>query len=189
MEEGFSGLIPIWDWHPAIVYLFLLGIDFGAILAIRGFIEQNWYLTRWWSYRIGDTLGLPLYGAFAAVVVSDVSHPDAFYTQTWWQCLVLGVGVAISVLLQVHNCLTGFYSKEVIFNPSEMYHTVIYGVMFYLVASSVFPLAHTHAPIWATAGAFLGLGIWIVCVMIDSSPLQNHTPEKDRLPFWEFIRR
>ena len=187
MEEGFGGLVPIWGWSPMLVYLFLLGIDFGAILAIRIVIERRFYLTKWWSYKIGDTIGLPVYGAFAAIVVSDVNHPDAFYTQTWWQWFVLGVGVALSLLIQLRAYLTGSYSKQVVFNPSEMYHMVIYGLMFYFIASSVFPLVHGHQPLWATIGAFVGLAIWVVCVVIDSTPLQDLSPERNRKAFWELF--
>lgn len=187
MEGSFGGLIPIWDWDPVLVYFFLFQIDFGNILLIRGLIERNWYLTRFWSYRIGDTLGLPVYGAFSTVVISDINHPNAFYNQIWWQWVVLGVGVVLSPLIQLRAYITRFYSKEVIFNPSEMYHTAIFAVMFYLVASSIFPLVHDHDPMWATVGAFVGLGVWIAGFVYDSTPWQDQSPERDRLAFWELL--
>jgi hypothetical protein len=186
LEEGFDGLIPIWNIAPWMMYFFLLGLDYGAIRAIRDLVEGEQYTTRFSSFRLGDVLGLPMYGAFAAVVVSKASHPNAFYNESWLQWLLLGVGIAVSLLMQLRSWLTGFYLKEGIFNPSELYHTAVYGVMFYFVASSVAPMWHNHEPLWAAVLATGGLALWFICVVVDSL---DPTPVRGRKAFWEIWQR
>ena len=69
MSDQFGSFFPIWQWPPILVALFVLGIDFGAVMAIRIFVEKKFYLTRWWSFKIGDTIGLPVCAGF-----DDWSH-------------------------------------------------------------------------------------------------------------------
>ena len=47
-------------------------------MAIRKFIERKAYLSRWWSFKIGDTVGLPVFAGFAAAVISDEEY-SGFY--------------------------------------------------------------------------------------------------------------
>ncbi len=187
MEEVYS-FIPIWDWHPAWVYLFVLGIDWGAIMAIRIFIERKAYLTRWWTFRVGDVIGLPLYAAAAAVVVEDFNHSDAFYQQTWWHALWLTVGWTISLAIQARGLLTGFFDWKTVFNPSEMYHTVIFGVMFYLMVNIAAPALVDREPIGAFLLGLIGMGIYVACYIVDSTNLVDKSPDR-RPAFWEVLRR
>lgn len=180
-----GSLIPIWGWNPWFVYFFGLGIDYCMVRLIRRVFEGSWYTTRWWSFKVGDIIGLPVYMAFTAVVIHNTHHPDAWYTQWWWHVSVLIFGYVFWTLLQFNSWRTGFYSKEVIFNPSELYHSLVYGVMFYLVVSSLAPLGNDHHPMMATVWALLGLLVWIVCTAVDQSSLQDHTPETGRKAIWE----
>ncbi len=185
MDNQWGSLIPIWGWNPFLVYAFGLAIDYGAVMLIRGFTEGKWYWTRFWSFKVGDVLGLPVYMAFASIVLKHSYHQDGFYTQWWCQIALLVTGYAVWTLIQFNSYRSGFYSKEVIFNPSELYHTVIYGVMFYLVSSSLTPLIFDHEPFSATVLALAGLFVWIGCVGIDMSPWQDQSPERGRPAIWE----
>lgn len=185
MNNQWGSLIPIWGWIPGLVLIFAFSIDYLAVLLIRRYIEGKWYWTRFWSYKVGDIFGLPVYMAFASIVLKNSYHQDGFYTQLWCQIAIMAAGYAFWILVLANNLRTGFYSKEVIFNPSEMYHTLVYGVMFYLVASSLTPLVLDHDPLWATIFAVAGLFVWIACVGVDMSSLQDHSPERDRLAIWQ----
>ncbi len=179
MSEQFGSFFPIWQWPPVLVALFVFGIDFGAIMAIRIFVERRFYLTRWWSFRIGDTIGLPVYAGFAAIVVSN-GHFSGFYAQLWWHILVMAVGYVLALGLQANNLRTGFFTWQEACNPSEMYHTVIFGVMFYLVSTVVFALSADHNPVWATTLAFVGLGVYVLSFGIDQTPTVDKTPGRYR---------
>ncbi len=148
-------------------------------MVIRRVFEGKFYWERWWSFRVGDTIGLPVFAGFAAVVVSDGEF-TGFYTELWWHLLVICVGYVISFGLQVKNLMNGFFTWRDVFIPSEAYHTVIFGVMFYLMATAIFALAANHSPIWATVGGFVGLGIYILSFGIDSTTLVDKTPGRYR---------
>ena len=175
MPGQFGTFIPIWNWHPALVGLFVFCIDFGAIVVIRILIERRAYLSRWWSFKIGDTIGLPVFAGFAAVVISDEEF-SGFYTQTWWHAAVFVVGYLVSLFFQFKNLTTGFFVWEDVIRPSELYHTAIFGVMFYLIGTAVFAVGADHRPIWPTVIAFVGLGVHFVAWAVDNTPLVGKTP-------------
>ena len=175
MSDQFGSFLPIWDWHPALVGLFVFGIDFGAIMAIRAVFEGKIYLMRWWSFKVGDTIGLPVYAGFAAVVVSDGEF-SGFYTETWWHFLVLAVGYAFFVGLHVNNLRTGFFSWCDAVNLSELYHTVIAGIMFYLIVT-VLPAATAVEDFrWEALVAGVGLGVYVSTWILDQTSLVDKTP-------------
>jgi len=175
LSEQFGSLIPIWQWPPVLVAIFIFGIDFGAIMAIRVFAEGECYLGRFWSFKIGDTIGLPVLAGFAAVVVSE-GHFSGFYTQLWWHLLILCLGYLISLGVQVKNLSTGKFTWEEVKKPSELWHTAVFGVMFYLVATVLAATIADHDPFWAMVGSFAGLGIWIIGVAADLSPWADKRP-------------
>lgn len=187
MEEVYS-FLPIWGWHPVWVFLFVLGVDWGAIMAIRILIERKTYLSRWWTFRVGDVIGLPLYAVAAAVVVDDFNHPDAFYQQVWWHVLWLAVGFGLSLTIQVRGLLTGFFDWKTVLNPSEMYHTAVFGVMFYLMLSIAAPVLADRQPTGAFLLAAVGMGIYIACYVVDQTSLVDKSPDR-RPAFWEVLRR
>ena len=168
------------ELHPALVGSIVFTIDFGIIMLIRVFVEREFYLGRFWSFIIGDSIGLPVLAGFAAVVVSDDEF-TGFYTEVWWHLLIIhvliiSVGYVAILGLQARNLKTEFFTREDIRIPSERYHTFIFGVMFYLVVTVLFATAADHDPLWATVAAFTGLGVWILGVAIDLSPWVDKTP-------------
>ncbi len=178
MSADFGSFVPIWGWHPAVVALFVFAVDFGAIMAIRIFIERQFYWTRWWSFRVGDTIGLPLYAGFATVVVGNHEY-HAFFTQVWWHVLLIAIGYMIAVSNQLNGLRTGFFTVKDLLIPSEAYHTLVFGFMFYLATSLFLPVASWGSPTWAVAMAFLGLAIYVVSWVIDQTPLVSKAPERE----------
>jgi hypothetical protein len=164
-----------WKLHPALVGFLVFAIDFGVIMLIRRVREGRFYWERWWSFRIGDTIGLPVFAGFAAVVVSD-SHFSGFYIQTWWHISAFVGGYLLAGYSQVKNLRTGLYSWQEITCLSEIYHTVVMGVMFYLVSTAIVAVGADREPVWATILAFTGLSVWILGVVIDGTSLVDKTP-------------
>lgn len=179
MSDQFGSFFPIWQWSPILVALFVLGIDFGAIMAIRIFVEKKVYLTRWWSFKIGDTIGLPVCAGFAAAVVSEGNF-TGFYTQLWWHLLVLMTGYTVIITLELNSVRVGFATWEEVTNPSQMYHTFIFGIMFYLFSTVMFALVADHQPVVQTIMAFCGLGVWLTTYVIDQTSLVDKTPGRYR---------
>lgn len=179
MSDQFGSFFPIWQWSPILVALFVLGIDFGAIMAIRIFVEKKFYLTRWWSFKIGDTIGLPVCAGFAAAVVSEGNF-TGFYTQLWWHLLVLMTGYTVIITLELNSVRVGFATWEEVTNPSQMYHTFIFGIMFYLFSTVMFALIADHQPVVQTIMAFCGLGVWLITYVVDQTSLVDKTPGRYR---------
>ncbi len=179
MSDQFGSFFPIWQWPPVLVALFVLGIDFGAIMVIRVCVERKRYLTRWWSFKIGDTIGLPVCAGFAAVVVSD-GHYTGFYTQMWWHLLVLVIGYVSIVALELNSVRVGFATWKEVRKHSQLYHTFIFGIIFYLFCTVMFAVVADHQPVVQTVLAFVGLGIWFTSYVIDQTPLVDKTPGGDR---------
>lgn len=175
MSEQFGSFIPIWQWPPALVAIFILGIGFGGVMLTRKVFEGKFYWERWWSFRIGDTIGLPVFAGFAAIVVSD-GHFSGFYTQTWWHISAFAGGYLLAGYIQVKNLRTGLYSWQEITCPSEIYHTVVMGVLFYLVSTALIAVSTDFEPIWATILAYTGPSIWVLCVIIDGTSWVDKTP-------------
>jgi hypothetical protein len=174
LSSDFGELIPIWDWHPVLVALFILGLDFGMVMAIRIRIEGKCYFTRWWSFKFGDTLGLPVYAGFAAAVISDHEF-SGFYTQWWFHLGILLFGYAFWARVQKQNLQSGFETWEDMKVPSEAYHTFIFGIMFYILASVLVPLIVAAELDITTIMAFAGLVVYVACMAIDQTSLVDRS--------------
>ncbi|MEX0622023.1 MAG: hypothetical protein WD187_03485 [Candidatus Woykebacteria bacterium] len=174
MPDQFGSFFPIWDWHPALVGFFVFVIDFGVIMTIRIYVERKLYFLRWWSFKVGDTIGLPVYAGFAAAVVSDGEF-SGFYTEIWWHIAVLVVGYAFFMGLHVNNLRTGFFSWSDAVNASEVYHTVIAGVMFYLMVTVLPAVLESDGPSWQAFIAGVGLSVYVFAWFIDQTPLVDKT--------------
>ena len=169
-SNNFGEFIPIWDWAPLVVGLFILGLDFGVVTFIRVVVERKLYFGRWWTFKIGDVLGLPVYAGFAASVINGHEF-SGFYTQWYTHLGILVFGYAFWTWVQVQNLKSGFETWEDMKVPSEAYHTFIFGIMFYLLASVFVPLVVSAE--WSTSGilAFAGLAVYIGCFAVDQTSL------------------
>lgn len=164
-----------WELHPALVGFIVFAIDFGAIMVIRGFVERRIYFLRWWSFKVGDTIALPVYAGFASLVISD-GDLSGFYTHWVWHVSVLVIGYFIFVSLHVNSYRTGFFSRQDAINPSELYHTGIAVVMFYLMVTVLPPVLASDSLAWLVFFAALGLATYAFAWFIDQTSLVDKTP-------------
>ncbi len=142
----------IWYWSPTLVAFFIFFITAGGILLIRLMIEGRVYISRWWTFRFGDGIFLPLYGYFMAQMIQS-TPPPALYLQPKWHisCLVLGYLFMFITESLHHKHQTFKRYKSTL--PSHFYHSLIFGIIFYLVVSTFPYLSFTsYGPSFALLG-------------------------------------
>ncbi|MDP2721052.1 MAG: hypothetical protein Q8O75_03880 [bacterium] len=111
-----------------------------------------------------------MYAGFAAAVISDHEF-SGFYTQWWYHLGILLFGYAFWVWVQKQNLQSEFETWEDMKVPSEVWHTFIFGIMFYLLASAFVPLVIAAEWDMTTIMALAGLVVYITCFAIDQTPL------------------
>lgn len=165
-SSNFGEFVPIWDFHPLLVWLFVFIIDFGMVMSITAFKDREIYFGRWWSFRIGDTVGLPALAGFGAVVVSSGDF-HGFYTQWPWHVGMLFLGVFLSFRLNYNNLKSGQYTWKDVKHPAEIYHSIVMVFMVYFLGTLMTAMLFDGDPLWATIVAYLGFGVWFACVLFD----------------------
>ena len=153
---------------PLASALLLGGSTFFATMAIRVFIEKEFYLLRWWTFRIADPIGFPIFGWFAAKALKDYV-PDGhwsnkrfvrlFFCLLWWG---LGVGAELDSMKKRGTTLDDALV------PSQAYHTVILGPVGALICSSVIPLLRSRASKRTKVFALSGLALWPISLLLDT---------------------
>lgn len=93
---------------------------------------------------------------------------SGFYTEAWFHALAFAIGYLLILAIQVNNWRTGFMDWKEIRNLSEMYHAVVFGVMFYLMATVLVPLVVESDLNWITVMAFVGLVVYIGSFVYDN---------------------
>lgn len=156
----------------------VLSSDFIAILAIRILFEGRFYLTRWWSYKIGDSIALPLYTFFCLRALENDRLSGRFYDRKWFPWVLLGLGASFSIALEVQAVLNHFRRFQGEFLPSQAYHTVIFAVMFAWMSDTILPLL-TAKSSRDKYIALVFLALYLATWGIDNSPLQDHSPERE----------
>lgn len=170
----------IWSWNPFAVAAALFLVDFGAILVVRRIWEGRFYLGRWWTYRIGDSVFLPAYGCFTAVVVQHATAPPPIYGEWRWHVGVLLVGYAIMLRGEYLHVRNGIYTLRQQLRGSQLYHSVIFGPMFYLIMSMAPFVLECWEVWWANVGALIALLAFGITVVVDNSSLVSKEPEPQR---------
>lgn len=174
MSSNFGEFIPIWDLPPLVVGLFILGLDFGVVMAIRIRVEGKRYFTRWWTFKVGDTIGLPVYAGFAAAVLADHEF-SGIYTEWWWHLVIFLGGYALWDQMERSDLNSGFKTRADLDVPSERYHTFVFRPMFYMMASIFVPLIVAAEWNVSTILAFAGLAVYIGCFVIDQTSLVDRS--------------
>lgn len=155
ISEKIGGL-PLLSWvydsGPIPAALIVLGADFGIIcllMLLEGF--PPWQRQLYKTFAWNDTIFIPLYAAVAVVILQQTPQLDGFYTQTWWHVLLLILGFAFSFLMEWNALKVGQYTMSQELSPSKLWHTLIYGVMFYWLTSVLIPIFVVRRPTWAMA--------------------------------------
>lgn len=166
--------LAVWHWHPLAVAAFVLVIDFGVLLALRIFERGAFYLP--WgnkTFLIGDSVFLPLYAAFTAMVVRRGAAPQNLYHRRWWHFAVLGAGIALALLMDLMTVTEGHVSIFARFQLSKTYHTLVFAILFYLLVS-VLPL-HRPRRSWMAAAACVALAAYLSIAMFEIQPMARES--------------
>ncbi len=136
-----SGLGWIFDHSPWFAVIMTIVADFGVICALmyaEGIspTQRAHYKTFLWN----DTIFIPLYMGVAVVVLQGHPGFSGWYTSTWWHVLLLALGFAISIALEVGAVKGGQYTISQELSPSKLWHTFIFGIVFYWLASTIIPV-------------------------------------------------
>jgi hypothetical protein len=167
-------MLPIWN-TPVIAGLFMLAINWGAILLIRILWEGHFYWTRWWSFKVGDIL-LAVYGLFAAVLISD-KVVTGFQANFYWHAGLFALGLLISIVIEVGSAPGR--DAAISWLPSQLWHTAMFAVMFYLVVwSGILIITKFHSEPLAVVFCVLLIAGYIATVAFDNSKWQDRSPER-----------
>jgi len=154
-----SWLSFVWDHGPVTAALIVFAIDFGAIcllMCLEGMAPQNRTLYK--AMLLGDSIFLPLYAAAVVMILEGSSELSGFYTASWWHWSLLLLGFIVSIAMEVGAVKGGQYTMSQELSPSKLWHTFIFGIIFYWLASTIIPVVVVHR----SAGGMLLLVISIV---------------------------
>lgn len=156
--------IPVLSWiygiHPIWALIVAIIVDYGIIRVLMRYeglpaAQRELYLAFKWN----DTIFIPLFIAVAVYVLRSVDYLEGFYTTSWWHWSVLAVGFAISLLMEYGAVRSGQFTMAQELSPSKMWHTIIFGVMFYWLANSVVIMfVVLNKPVWFVT-------VVIICVI------------------------
>jgi len=138
---------------------------FGAVMTIRVIFEQKFYLTKFWSFRLGDSIGFPLFGYFAAGLLQGYKPTECWYDRRITQIifgLLWGCIGSLNYLQQVQS------GGERVGQPSEIYHTTAFSFVGSIITLAFFAILYLKGQVRKKALASLGLLIWVGGVIYDS---------------------
>lgn len=170
-HETFGGLEYLsflWDHGPIFAALAAFAIDFGIICCLM-LIENipPWKRDLYRAFLIGDSIFLPLYCGMVAVVLKDASVVHGFYTETWWHISWLAFFAGLSIVMEVLAVLNGQYTIWEELSPSKLYHTIIFPIVGYWIASTLIPVFMVASPHWAMGWLCFAIIGFIVSNLMD----------------------
>lgn len=153
----------IWNLQPLFVAIFFFCIDFLAVIFIRVVFEKKFYLSEWWTYLYGDSIFLPLYGFFAA----NILHTVVLQTSFWWNIAIVFLGLITMLETEFLHLEDKFYNLKQEFLPSQVYHSIIFVVIFYIIGSSLPVMLTIHPPTWSFVWALCAIAGYFIMVIRD----------------------
>lgn len=165
-QQQFKSFIPLWNWkwHPLVMGFLVVLITFGGVMAARIVLERRFYLGPWPAFYLGDTFCLPTYVVCATIVIRNLKPSNAFYTKAWWHYGVLFAGYLVSIGLEIRAVIINLHTLYASFLPSQLYHTLIFGLVSYVVVSSLPAVIASHKPKSATIVALCMLIAYLILV-------------------------
>lgn len=166
LSQHFKSIIPLWNWkwHPLVMGFSVLLITFGGVMTARILLEGHFYLSPWPAFYLGDTIFLPMYTVCATIVIHHLKPSNAFYTRAWWHYGVLTSGYLLSIGLEVRAVILNLHTLSASFLPSQLYHTLMFGLVDYLIVSSLPAVFASHKPLWAIIIGLLALIAYLILV-------------------------
>lgn len=144
--------LTIFDCEPFVAALIVFAVDFGIICGLM-WLEGTppWERTHYKTFLWNDTIFIPLYVGVAVVVMQSSPTLHGFFTERWWHIGVLCFGFVFSFSLEWDALKNGQYTWKQELSPSKLWHTFVFGIMFYWLVSSIIPVLVavvrvTHGP-------------------------------------------
>jgi hypothetical protein len=106
---------------------------------------------------------LPLYGFFAA----NILHTTVIQTSFWWTIAIIFLGVITMLETEFLHVEDKFYKVKQEFLPSQIYHSLIFVVIFYIVGSSLPVIISLHPQTWSFAGVIFAFTGYLLMVYKD----------------------
>ena len=167
MNEDFL-LFP-WRLPPVLTGLFFFAATVGVVQLLSVLFEGGFLRTRWTTFWLGDPL-LACFAVFAGIVIGGDTTRD-FQTDWWFQLLLLAVGFAIFVGLELFHVFVdgGPEYKTVAIQPSQLWHTIVAGFVFYEMAWGLITTVRDRNPSWAFVLAMIFFAGYVGTLVYDNA--------------------
>jgi hypothetical protein len=175
-REQFKSIIPLWnwEWHPLVMGFLVFLTTFGGVITARILLEGHFYLGPWPAFYLGDTFCLPTYTVCATIVIRNLIPSSAFYTKAWWHYGVLISGYIVSIGLEVRAVIIHLHTLSASFLPSQLYHTLMFGLVYYVIVSSLPAVFASHTPLLATIIALCAILAYLILTGLGVSSESLH---------------
>lgn len=169
ISSNIHGLIPIFNWSWWQVFLFAFIADWGVMQILHHY-ERSTAFQRppWNSARYGD-LFLPIGIASSILVLHNFHNFNSWYSSLLWGWIILISGLTINVTVEwlVLYKRLGKYTRKQLLSPGNIWHTIIFTILFYLSVFSLPMLFIVHRPTWAFITAIFGYAVWTAMLVYD----------------------
>lgn len=192
---GLPWLSWVYDSGPWWAAIVMITADFVTIyylmwLESLGGGPAPWERSHYKTFLWNDTIFIPLFMAMAVVILQDAPKLDGWYTQPSWHVLLLVAGFTISIFLEVGALKNGQYTMEQELSPSKLWHTFIFGIVFYWLASVLIPILVVHQPAWALILASIGFAGFVYNSHLDATlPFPKDAHLEGSWSKWVWYRR
>lgn len=188
---GIPGLSWLWDRSPLWAALVVFIADFGIMMLLmlaEGLPpwRRKQYVTVVWN----DMFFYPVYAAMVVVVLRTSGPLHGFFTSRGWHVGILITGFAISILCEWIGVRVDQYTMSQEMSPSKLWHTFIFGVMFYWLVSTLPAVLVVHQPLWAMVvviACIVGALVTMVVELVSPLPPNAHLEGSWRTWKW-YIR-
>lgn len=132
----------VFDYGPVAALLIVFFTTFGAVWILQELegIPRSDKRRKYKAFLYGEALCIPAY-VFIVVAALQLSPAlDGFYTKWGWHFFLLIIGWTASVLLEVGAVRGGQYTRQQEFAPHKLWHTFMFGIVFYWILSTIIPI-------------------------------------------------
>lgn len=191
---GLPWLSWVFDYGPLSAAVIVIVADFliiAALMVAEGI--PPWQRSLYKAFLWNDTIFIPLYAVMVVIVLRESQSLAGFYTSEWWHWSLLTVGVTASLLLEIGAVKSGQFTLSQELSPSKLWHTFIFGVVAYWLASTVIPVLVVvfRDGRWGEFGVVLVAMVgFVVTNYLDSQNLQLPDAHLEGTWWpWEWYRR
>jgi hypothetical protein len=168
-----------WKLHPVLVGLFIMVVDFGALILLRG-LERGDF--DWPSDNktvlIGDGLLLPLYAALTSHLMrQDPKIKGRLYKDRRWHLGVFLTGLALALIVEVMTVLDGHWGLFREPTVSKTYHRFIFVALFYLLVSAWPLIVWRRQQVLAAGVAVVSLGAFVTIAWWEIQPMAHESAQ------------